>query len=203
MNCYRIYSDRQCNTVVENDEFKEGFVNIYILQRKRLNCTSSICQTIIRENPEDDVVFTIGEDGYYILCRIVLSTNPEDLYYYSNRNIYHQGEEIELQDLINLSPEEVDITYEDYFQLCYLRKCLVKICKDILNNTTSIECNLQQNNSELSYRRDLIWTAFNVINYMIEMGQYEEAERLLLRISGCNGLCDNLKTNCGCGNVQS
>jgi len=36
---------------------------------------------------------------------------------------------------------------------------------------------------------------------MIEMGQYEEAERLLLRISGCNGLCDNLKTNCGCGNV--
>jgi hypothetical protein len=45
---------------------------------------------------------------------------------------------------------------------------------------------------ELIYKRDLLWSALNVIKYMIEIDQYEEAERLLERIMGCNGLCNNV-----------
>jgi hypothetical protein len=39
---------------------------------------------------------------------------------------------------------------------------------------------------------------------MVELNQYEEAERLLERIMGCNGLCSNVCSNsyqiskCGC-----
>jgi hypothetical protein len=45
--------------------------------------------------------------------------------------------------------------------------------------------------------------AINTINYMIEHEQLAEAERILERIGGCNGLCKNEYNkfpnhDCGC-----
>jgi len=46
----------------------------------------------------------------------------------------------------------------------------------------------------------LLWSAINVITYLAETEQFEEAERLVERIMGCNGLCDSDEENsCGCG----
>jgi len=52
------------------------------------------------------------------------------------------------------------------------------------------------------YKRDLLLSAINVISYLAEMEKFEEAERLLERITSCNGLCDYNDINlrgCGCG----
>jgi hypothetical protein len=45
----------------------------------------------------------------------------------------------------------------------------------------------------------LLWSAINTIIYLAETEQFEEAERLLERITNCNGLCENNQSNCGCG----
>jgi pentatricopeptide repeat protein len=46
----------------------------------------------------------------------------------------------------------------------------------------------------------------NVIKYYLDRGEYEEAERVLEEIIGCNGFCSNSNSNskskkggCGCG----
>ena len=196
MNCYKIYADKYCNTVIENDEFKEGFVNIYILQKNKENCTSTN-QIVYRENPEDPVVFDIGQDGYYLLCKIVVPTDETSPYYYKDKKIYDSEGEVDLQYIID-SDTGIEITYEDYFQICHLRQCFVEICKDILNRAAPLECSPQQIDKHLTYKRDLLWAAINVINYLVEQEQYEEADRLLTRITGCNGLCES-KSNCNCG----
>jgi hypothetical protein len=43
--------------------------------------------------------------------------------------------------------------------------------------------------------------AINTINYMLSQGKTEEANRILTRLSGCNGLCKGQLTDrdCGCG----
>jgi hypothetical protein len=48
-----------------------------------------------------------------------------------------------------------------------------------------------------------VWMAINVISYLVEFKQLAEAQRVLERISSCNGVCNNnsykTKTNgCGC-----
>jgi len=48
----------------------------------------------------------------------------------------------------------------------------------------------------------LVWSALKVIKLLVEKDNFEEAQRLLERITGCNGLCtDPCYTNkpCGCG----
>ena len=43
--------------------------------------------------------------------------------------------------------------------------------------------------SELIYKRDLVWMSINVIKYLTECEQLAEVERILETINGCNGLC--------------
>jgi len=64
-------------------------------------------------------------------------------------------------------------------------------------------CNKPNSDSSLIYKRDLLWSAMNVIKYLVEMDQLEEAQRLLEEITACNGLCSSSQpeftSNCGCG----
>ena len=77
----------------------------------------------------------------------------------------------------------------------------VYICQQIFDQAASLNCNKSNVDSELIYKRDLIWSALNVIQYMAEMDQMCEAQRLLEEITACNGLCpqDQTSSGCGCG----
>jgi len=50
----------------------------------------------------------------------------------------------------------------------------------------------------------MVWMAINVIKYLVEFNQFAEAQRLIERLSSCNGLCGSNKSSrkggCGCGN---
>ena len=200
MNCYKIYANRKCQTVIENDEFNPGYVYVYILQRNKQSC-SKLNQVVIREKPEDEIIFNIQEDGYYLLCKIIVPKDITKPYFYQQGKFYKGTQEVELQELIDVNPEvsKLQISYEDYFQTCHLRQCFINICQEIFKGTQSLRCGTEILDKTLIYKRDLLWSALNVIKYLVEFKQFDEAERLLNNITKCNGLCDNKPNKkCGC-----
>lgn len=205
MNCNKIIYDKNCNTIIQ-EEYDNEYAYIYILQLNRT--TETISNIFIRTKESETPLFDLGLDGFYTLVTLKLSKDENQEYYYKDDKFYHFNEETDLKLLLELNPNvtHIDITYDYYFQTCKLRKCYINICYQIFDKVASINCDKSNLDKELIYKRDLLLSALNVINYMVEMNQYEEAERLLERITGCNGLCNNNQNNCygnhksnGCG----
>lgn len=199
MICDKIISDKNCNTIVQGEEFDPKFAYVYILQLNKHN-GETFSQTFVRTDESEKIVFNIGQDGFYTLCRLKIANSPIEPYYYKDGRFYKGLEEVPLQEVLAINPEvsHAEITYYYYFQLCNLRRCFFNIASKIINNTASIQCETRVDSQDI-YKRDLIWSAINVISYLAEMEQFEEAERLLERIMGCNGLCSNEPSNCSCG----
>ena len=232
----KIISDKDCNTIVVNEEFLYPYVYIYILQLNRADGTTEN-QTLIREFVEQKIQFTIGQDGFYTLCKLKIKRNDlskskfpnfktlQDQFnemtlleqqdfikkgfaYYDNKVFYYkepnktleQIREISIQELVQLEHTltNVEITYYYYFQVCKLRACYTALAQKVLNERQAIRCGIDKVNKEDIYKRDLVWSVLNTILYMAEQEQFEEAERLLESVVGCNGLCDNKYSNCGC-----
>ena len=202
MICDKIISDKNCNTIVQHEEFNPDYVYVYILQLNKTD-GSKISQVIYKSNESDEIKFTIRQDGYYTLCKLEIPLDASMPYHYKDGIITYKGlREAPLEELLNVNPEvsKLKITYYYYFQLCNLRKCYVDAASKVLNERVSIQCDNDGVSKGDIYKRDLLLSAFNVISYLAEMEYYEEAQRLLERISGCNGLCQTSnKCNCGCG----
>ena len=202
MICDKIISDIDCNTIVQNEEFDENYVYVYIMQLNKSD-GNTVSQVFLREKYEEEIKFTIKQDGFYTLCRLIVSKDPSNYFYFKDGKFYKNIQEVDFNEMINTNPEvsNLDITYFYYFQLCKLRKCFTKVASSIINDRASIRCNQNVSNENI-YKRDLIWSTLNIISYLTEMEQFEEAERLLERVTGCNGICDQEETSrgCGCGN---
>ena len=205
MNCNKIIHDNNCNTIVQEDNYDINYAFVYILQ---LNKTTGVTsQVFIKTSEEEQVIFDLGSDGFYTLVTIKLSKTPGEGYYFYEGKFYKSGLEVELQEIVEVNPEVsgIEIIYDYYFQTCRLEKCFINVCYQIFDSKTFTTCNNLKVDPNIIYKRDLIWSALNVIRYMVEVDQYEEAERLLERILGCNGLCKNYEcleshnnSNCGC-----
>lgn len=187
-----IVIDNFCNMLIRECSFEDNYVQVYII--KYIN--SDETQTLVRESAEDDIIIKYKGDGLYTICKLNISTKESSIYYYKEGKFYHRTQEICLQEILD-NPKNVKIDYEYYFSVCSLKKCLVKVCQDIFDSQLTI-CN-KNNKSPETYKRDLIWSAINVIEYMVELDQLEEAERLLEQITVCNGICyQNNFNDCGC-----
>lgn len=203
--------DQNCNLVIEDNSFDPDYVQVFIIKHSTSQGEDSQ-KIIVRDRRDTPVVFPNAPDGLYSIYKLTIpldETMPycyKDGKYYKNNqelcveDIVRAIEEVSLQELIDVNPKvsEIKFDYYYYFSTCNLRKCFIQICKDILNQKASA-CEPHPDAS-LTYKRDLLWTALNVIKYMTEMGQYDEALRLLEEITTCNGLCPPSKTcKCGCG----
>lgn len=78
------------------------------------------------------------------------------------------------------------------------------MCQQIFNNRGFSKCwGKSAQIGELTYRRDLVWMAINVIEYMTEFNQLKFRSRESNRTNrGCNGLCKSefkQIPNHGCG----
>lgn len=208
MNCNsKITYDNDCNILIHETNFDNDFVYVYVLQLNRT--TGIITDVSIKVNEDEQTIFNSNLDGFYTLVTLKVPKNTESEYHYNNEKFYHLNEEIELETLLEMNPDShgLEINYEYYFKLCLLKKCYINICKQIFDQVNSVECNKPKLDPYLIYKRDLLWSAINVIEFMVGRGEYKEAERLLERIMGCNGLCDShcnkshLKehTSCNCG----
>ena len=199
MNCNKIFYDKDCNTIVQ-EEYEDEYAFVYILQLNQT--TGPVNQVFIKTNEEQEVKFDLKADGFYTLVTLKIPFDNEKPYYYMDNKFYNSNQqEVELAELVYTNPEtsQIDIHYDYYFQDCKLRKCYIKACQEIFDSQASIRCNQNSLDQDLIHKRDLLWSTINVINYMVEFDQFEEAQRLLERITGCNGLCENSVDNsCGC-----
>ena len=167
------------------------------------------------DNPSDpylrkiDYVINQGIDDVIASTESEGNEDPVLSYYFSDgqfiyrRNRDLTSEKVEVQELLEVNPKTFGLRIEtqNFFSVCYLRKCYISLCQKIFNSRGFDKCFNSKVSSDLIYKRDLVWAALNVIQYMVDLNQYSEAQRLLERINGCNGLCSREETgeqNCGC-----
>lgn len=91
------------------------------------------------------------------------------------------------------------------FNICHISECYYLLCKNLFDALTA-KCAYNTNNNKLDiYNRDLIWMSINIIKYLLEKGQYFEAQRILERVTFCGTICKQVLSNnknisnCGCG----
>lgn len=130
----------------------------------------------------------------------VYFTDGVSIYY---KDIQGTVRAVEFQELLEVNPNTFALIrfMQNFFSVCYLRKCYVSLCQKIFKDRGFDRCFNGKVNSQLIYKRDLVWAALNVIQYMVDSNQLTEAQRLLERINGCNGLCSSEDTGekgCGC-----
>ena len=136
------------------------------------------------------------------LYDIVYFSDGIDIYKYING----ETSQVTIDDILEINTVNTTISRisRDFVSICFLRKCYINLCQQIFEDRGFSHCwNKNKVDSELIYKRDLVWMAINVIKYLTECEQLAEVERIIETIQGCNGLCvsSNLtsKTNgCGC-----
>lgn len=198
MNCNKqIRFDKNFNIIVE-EEFDSEYAFVYILQHTYSdgNCYNRV---LIKDSEEFEVKFPTTEDGFYTLITLKVPLNVLNYFYYRDGKFYKGGEEVELQEIIDTNPHlsNIDPIYDYYFLTARLRMCYIKASEDVFD--TIGKCLKPGENRELTYKRDLIWSALNAVEYMAEMDLFEEAQRYLEKFVGCNGICKSDEYSyCGC-----
>lgn len=176
-------------------------------------------------------IINIDRDGWLTIYYLVLPTkewfirasktpNILDLYdivyYVSKGNVYWYqsdtqefGQIHQLQELIDLAQlpnVKTTLSYAktDRVSIFNLEKCYINLCQQIFESRGFSQCYNKNNiDSELIYKRDLVWMALNVIKYLAECNQPYEVERIIELLYSCNGVCGDKKVRsngkgCGC-----
>lgn len=176
-------------------------------------------------------IINIDRDGWLTIYYLVLPTkewfirasktsNILDLYdivyYVSKGNVYWYqsntqefGQVHQLQELIDLAQlpnVKTTLSYAkaDRVSIFNLEKCYINLCQQIFESRGFSQCYNKNNiDSELIYKRDLVWMAINVIKYLAECNQPYEVERIIELLYSCNGVCGDKKVRsngkgCGC-----
>lgn len=91
------------------------------------------------------------------------------------------------------TPQSIDFWYDtEIFSICNLNKCLVALQKkaifDGLKNCNFGECDKDR---DLKAQRDFLFISVFVLDYLMDIGNYEEAQRILESLSTCASLCDD------------
>lgn len=174
----------------------------------------------------DPIQIPVTFDGWFTVVHVVLPSkewvNNElskeegsaiglyDIVYYSDGNSVYKyiggsTQETTIEEILEINPVNTTIskTQKDYVSICFLRKCYINLCQQIFNSRGFSQCwDRNKIDSDLIYRRDLVWMAINVIKYLTECEQLAEVERIIETINGCNGLCvssDVTSKTSGCG----
>lgn len=131
---------------------------------------------------------------------VIYYYNEDDcLFYKYNHNKNDESVSINLILEVNDSESSVLRSCQIAFNICYLEKCIYNISKQTIQNYWG-KCIKNPKFSDSN--RDLIWMGIYVIKYLIELEQFNEAQRILETITDCGGLCYSMSNNynneCGC-----
>lgn len=176
-------------------------------------------------------VLNVDKDGWLKVHYLVLPTKEwllrvlqkpnaigiyDIVYYISKNKVYWYqpsseefGEVTKLEEILDIAQlpnvkTSISIVSKDQVSICNLQKCYINLCQQIFQSRGFTQCwNKNNIESELIYKRDLVWMAMNVIKYMVECNQLYEAERIIELLHSCNGICSNKKVRnndngCGC-----
>lgn len=218
-------------TSVVKGKFKfSDTVSIDILQLNKSSETQYLSPTYTNHSSLNPTTLQVDKDGWFSLIHLVLPSKEwfdkekekeqgsalglyNIVYYIDNNDKIHkyingQVSEVELKEVIEINPIDTTISKisQDFVSICYIRKCYINLCKQIFESRGFSSCWTKNKiDSELIYKRDLVWMAINVITYYTECEQLAEVERIIETINGCNGLCSsisntNKSNSCGCSN---
>lgn len=89
------------------------------------------------------------------------------------------------------------------FSICKLQRCLVSLQKKLIMNSCSFD--ICDRDKTLRNRRDFLLSAVYVFDYLKDIKNFTEAQRLLDNLSTCNNICEEDLTNsfndCNCGST--
>lgn len=217
----KINTDKNCNIVIFDDteypingmEYSKS-ASLYIAQLNEFNKSTILYNKLDSHTNStgEPILLTPQKGGFITICHIILPKSDIDTasegYFTDGTKFYYKNNQgliknVETSEIIEVNPEAFGIIKytQNFFSVCYLRKCYVSLCQKIFNDRGFDRCINNKVNSQLIYKRDLVWAALNVIQYMIDSNQLAEAQRLLERINTCNGLCSSEDTGdkgCGC-----
>lgn len=205
----------------------QNIINKEILDHKDL-CNKSYTQDSNTYISKDISEFQLSNDGKFIAYHILIPTKEwvdkfdadtllskyTYLFYYDNGVIKKsidggKTSEIVSEDILyNINTKNTNILKcsKATFSICFLFRCYINYCKRVLDQQIS-KCITKD--KDLLFKRDFVWMTINVIKYYIELGQLDEAQRLLEETMSCNGFCksnmvnysltNNTVSGCGCG----
>lgn len=213
-----IINNTECEMCISDEgclDFTGGYIYIYIAQLNKSD-NEVITATKIKFESTDKITFKFKEDGFFTICRIRIHNGEiqDDGFFYDDKKFYRitSGEikECELQDIVDANDatdDSIELHYEGFFSTCRLRKCFITLCKKILESGVfNNRCASANIDKDLVYQRDLVWSVYNTIQYLIDFGQYMEAQRLIERVNACPGICHGVDEKngggCGCHHVD-
>lgn len=203
------YSDSASIDVINLNKVSENIIKDY--------------KITLHNSQKETILFPIGFDGWFTVKHIVIPNKEwfnrelskstlglySIVYYTDGETIYkyidNQSYAVSLDEILEINPVNttISIISKDYVSICFLIKCYINLCQQIFESRGFTQCwNNNNVDSELIYKRDLVWMAINVIKYMVECNQLYEAERIIELLHSCNGVCSDNKTTyshgCGC-----
>lgn len=209
------------STTISKGEFKYSeTISIDVLQLNKTSETEYQDPVYTEHDDEAEAVeISVDFDGWFSVVHVVLPTKEwfkessavglyDTVYYSDGENIYKYIDgttsQVTIEEVleVNTTNTTISITSKDYFSICYIRKCFIDLCKQIFNDRAFSSCWSDNDvDSELIYKRDLVWMAINVIKYLVKCNQLAEAERVVEILNDCNGICpaDSTSSTNGCG----
>lgn len=219
----------ESSLVIVKNRFKySDTVSIDVLQHNKADGPEiQLPVYTLHDDGNKSVTMPVGFDGWFNVYHIVLPTKDwfdremgktagsavtmyATVYYSDGIYIYKYfngtSTTVTVDEIVERNIEDTTIsrTYNNYVSICFLKKCYISLCQQIFNSRGFSKCwSKNAVAAELSYKRDLVWMAINVIKYMVQSNQLAEAERIIEQIGGCNGLCKSEyskwpEQGCGC-----
>lgn len=203
-----------------------------VLERAVLNDGSADPEIVVFSNlygttPEElrhSTTYDIPGNGLYHYQKLVIptyehaQTHANEFLYYRNGTVYYVDSDSVIQQQWSNIAEDFDEIYEivindkisncfhfdeDSFSMYDLLKCYIlteqERIQNYLNNNCSNNCAKSQ---DLDERADILLAAVMVLQHLIEIGDFFEAQRILNGLSTCGNLCKNFLNKlkgCGCG----
>lgn len=170
---------------------------------------------IVSHEGLDECNFTFPIDGLYQVSHMIIPTdvwinyvvahdatalnNYTLVYYYDTVNHkflkYGSTAEVTIDEIFQVNSTTSTIIRGDKltFSICKLQAQLYCVCQSLFNNLLQCKTPVQDRQN-----RDIIWMAINAIKYLLDIGQYYEAQHTLERVSSCVTLNTTATNGCNC-----
>lgn len=101
-------------------------------------------------------------------------------------------------DLYKLCGSQSFYCKKTVFIICKLTQCLLNLQRQIIDHNIYNKCT---DYKDIIEKRDFILSTIYVLDYLKDTNNFQEAQRIIENVLGCNDICntDNtLNNNCGC-----
>ena len=178
-----------------------------------------IKDSVVSDNIENEYNYKLKKDGLYVYYKIMMykkayiDDSYENKFYYDEESdkIYFGNNEVkdfsEVLDLFKTNNYGI-IDYFEFpiFSICHLRNCLSELQRKVIfsgiKDCAASSSNCEKNKTYKS-QRDFLFITLQILEQLICLERYDEAEEILEAISTCGSICSELvdKTNgCNCNN---